>query len=376
MCSSDLGQVLFKIAAGAAAGTSSAGQEKPGEPPGTTQPTTEPGDDSPRPEPAASPAKSTAPPPPEDQPPPAPVPGSADRADVPASPSTRRLAREIGVDITQVTGSGPSGRVTEDDVKAHAKARLSAQAGSGQSASPPPLPDFEQWGPVERVGMSAIRRQTARHLAQAWSTIPHVTHFDQADISRLEDLRRRYSRPEAKLTITPFLIKVLTAALRHFPQFNASLDPDRQEIIYKKYYHIGVAVDTPHGLVVPVVRDADQKGILALAQELNGLAEQARAKKLTPGQMQGGTFTLTNLGGIGGTGFTPIINYPEAAILGVARARLEPTYNKDRQACAPSLILPLCLSYDHRLIDGADGARFLRWVAEAIEDPFMLELEG
>jgi pyruvate dehydrogenase E2 component (dihydrolipoamide acetyltransferase) len=226
--------------------------------------------------------------------------------------------------------------------------------------------------------MSSIRRTTARRLGQAWATIPHVTHFEKADITDLEVLRKRYARnAEAaggKLTVTAIILKVVASALKVFPKFNASIDMANQEIVYKKYYHIGVAVDTEHGLLVPVIRDVDQKNILELSVELTHVSEKARNRKVTLEDLEGGTFTITNLGGIGGANFTPIINPPDVAILGIARASKQPIFIDGK--FEPRLILPLSLSYDHRLIDGADAARFMRWVAQAIEQPFLLSLEG
>jgi pyruvate dehydrogenase E2 component (dihydrolipoamide acetyltransferase) len=239
-------------------------------------------------------------------------------------------------------------------------------------------PDFSRWGETERKPMSGVRRKTAEHVQDAWTSIPHVTHFDSADITELEQLRQRYAKKVAeaggKLSVTAIALKVAAAALKVFPQFNASLDTEQEEIIYKKYYHVGVAVDTERGLLVPVIRDVDRKNILDLSIELAQLAEKARNKKLAIEEMQGGTFTITNLGGIGGSGFTPIINSPEVAILAISRARLQPVF-VDGQF-QPRMMLPLALSYDHRLIDGADGARFLRWVAEALQETFVLSLEG
>ena len=241
-----------------------------------------------------------------------------------------------------------------------------------------PLPDFSKWGEVERVAMEGIRRATAKHTAAAWATIPHVTNFDKADITALEKLRKQYtSKTEAaggRLTITTILLKIATGALKQFPQFCASVDMERAEIIYKRYYHIGVAVDTSQGLLVPVIRDVDQKNIIDLAVELNQAVERARNRKLGLEEMQGGTFTISNLGGLGGTNFTPIINAPEVAILGVARSRIEPVFINDQ--FQPRLMLPLALSYDHRLIDGADAARFLRRLVDVLENPFLLALEG
>jgi len=241
-----------------------------------------------------------------------------------------------------------------------------------------PLPDFSKWGEIERAALGGIRRATAKHMATAWGTIPHVTNFDKADITELEKLRKQYtSKVEAaggKLTITAILLKIAAGALKQFPQFCTSVDMEREDIIYKRYYHIGVAVDTPQGLLVPVIRNVDQKNITELAIELNQTAEKARNRKLGLEEMQGGTFTISNLGGIGGTNFTPIINSPEVAILGVSRSRIEPVFIDDQ--FQPRLILPLALSYDHRLIDGADAARFLRQLVDVLENPFLLALEG
>ena len=241
-----------------------------------------------------------------------------------------------------------------------------------------PLPDFSRWGEVERAAMGGIRRVTAKHMATAWGTIPHVTNFDKADITELENLRKQYTaQVEAvggNLTITAILLKITAGALKQFPQFGASVDMEREEVIYKKYYHIGVAVDTSQGLLVPVIRNVDQKNVIELAVELNQAAEKARNRKLALEEMQGGTFTISNLGGIGGTNFAPIINPPEVAILGVSRSRIEPVFSDDQ--FQPRLMLPLALSYDHRLIDGADAAHFLRRLVEILENPFLLALEG
>ena len=302
------------------------------------------------------------------------------RSQVPAAPNLRRLAREIGVDIAEVAGTGPAGRITMDDVKREARQRL---MGAGPVAAAPgvaaePLPDFARWGDIRREPMSNVRRKTAEHLSHAWAVIPHVTQFDQADIQELEQLRRRFAqKAEAaggKLTITAILVKVVAAALKAFPKFNASIDLASQEIIYKNFYHIGIAVDTERGLLVPVIRDVDRKNILELAVELAEVSEKARNRKLSLEEMQGGCISITNLGGIGGTNFTPIVNWPEAAILGVARSRIEPVYRNGQ--FEPRLLLPLALSYDHRLIDGADGARFLRWIVEALEDPLAMSLQA
>ena len=303
------------------------------------------------------------------------------RSGAPAAPSVRRLAREIGVDIHEVPGSGPGGRVSADDVKRYARRRQSQETVTTATAAAPialPLPDFGRWGDVERRPMSNVRRLTADQMSRTWATVPQVTQYDQADITELEQLRQKFAAKAVaaggKLTITAIALKAVAAALKIFPQFNASVDMATHEIIYKQYYHVGVAVDTDRGLLVPVIRDVDSKNIIALAVELTELAERARSRKTSLEEMQGGTFTITNLGGIGGTGFSPILNAPEVAILGMARSRVEPVH-VDGQF-VPRLMLPLSLSYDHRLIDGADGARFLRWVVEALSQPFLLSLEG
>ncbi len=297
----------------------------------------------------------------------------------PAAPSVRRTARELGVDISVVQGTGANGRISVEDVKAHVKRLVTSGAGRGGAAGVA-LPDFTRWGAVERQPMRAVRRKTAEHLSAAWATIPHVTQCDLADISGLEELRKKYSKQvEAaggSLTVTAIAVKVIAAALRKFPQFNASIDLAADEIIVKKYVNIGVAVDTDRGLLVPVIRDADQKNIVQLSVELAQLSEKARTRKIALEEMQGGCFSISNLGGIGGTYFTPIVNAPEVAILGISRARTEPVYDKGSGQFAPRFMLPLSLSYDHRVIDGADGIRFLRWVAEALEQPFLLALNG
>jgi pyruvate dehydrogenase E2 component (dihydrolipoamide acetyltransferase) len=311
-------------------------------------------------------AAAAAPPPAEPAEPQGPV--------VAAAPSIRRLARELGVDIRRVQGTGPSGRVSSDDVQAFVRGALAApQIAGGATAS---LPEFSKWGDVERKPVSNIRRKTAEHLSHAWNVIPHVTQHDRADITSLEALRKQYA-PQAekaggKLTMTAIALKIVAVALRKYPDFNSSLDMARGEIVYRKSVHVGVAVDTDRGLLVPVLRDVDRKGIFDLSVELAKLSEKARAGKLTLDEMQGGGFTITNLGGIGGVGFTPIVNWPEVAILGISRASREPVYiNQQFEA---RLMLPLSLSYDHRVIDGANAARFLRWVAEAFEQPFTLAL--
>ena len=309
------------------------------------------------------------------------VAGTEHRAPAPAAPHVRRLAREIGVDIYEVKGSGAGGRISEDDVKAYAKSLLAssaAQAAPGARFTPSPLPDFSKFGKVERVSMRGVRRKTAQHLWEAWTTIPHVTQQDKADITELEQLRARFA-PKAeeaggKMTVTAIALKVVASALKVFPQFNASIDMAKEEIVYKQYINVGVAVDTDRGLLVPVIRDVDKKNIVELAAELTQISRKAKDKKITPAEMEGGTFTITNLGGIGGTGFSPIVNYPEVAILGLSRSSMEPIWMNGK--FEPRQVLPLSLSYDHRLIDGADAARFLRWIAEAFEQPFLLSVQG
>ncbi len=301
---------------------------------------------------------------------------------VPAAPSVRRFAREIGVDIGRVPGGGHAGRVSIDDVKRYAKElheTLDTHTAAGRPALPP-LPDFGRWGGVDRVNMSPINRRTAEHMALCWDRIPHVTQFDRADITELDQLRKKFAekaeKAGGKLTITPMLVKVVASALKVFPKFNTSVDIDNRQVLYKSYCNIGVAVDTERGLLVPVIKDVDRKNMLEIARELGELADKARMGKLRPDQMEGATFTVTNLGSIGGTHFTPIINWPEVAILGVGRASEEPCLRSADGVCRPRLLLPLSLSYDHRVIDGADGARFIRWVVAAIEEPLLLSLEG
>jgi pyruvate dehydrogenase E2 component (dihydrolipoamide acetyltransferase) len=307
-----------------------------------------------------------------------PVAGDLNKTAQPASPSVRRLSREIGVDLDLVQGTGPGGRISLEDVKTYARSLSAKKAKSEKAkAGKNQLPDFTKWGEVKRKPMNAIRRKTAQHLSDAWY-IPHVTQSDKTDITDLEKLRKsfadRAAKQGGKLTMTVIILKVVASALKVFPQFNASVDMETDEVIYKKYYNIGVATDTDRGLLVPVLRDVENKNILELSAELSGLAQKARDKKLSLEDMQGGTFTITNLGGIGGTHFTPIINAPEVAILGVSRGRIEPVYINGE--FKPRLMLPLSLSYDHRLIDGADAMRFLRWIAEALQQPFLMDLEG
>lgn len=337
---------------------------------------------------------------------------------VPASPATRRLARELGVDLRQVSPSGPAGLVSAEDVRAFAGGSLGSLEGRKPAASasggpavsepaaesdsgaagpaadvptygpsaalmapqPPPLPDFSRWGPVEREPLKSVRRATARHMALAWSQIPHVNHQDLVDVTDLEAFRGAQA-PEieaegGKLTLTVFVLKAVVAALKVHPRFNASLDPSSEEIVLKRYYHLGVAVDTDRGLVVPVLRDVDRKSITELAVELVQVAERARRGETSLEEMQGGTFTITNIGALGGTGFSPIVNYPEVAILGTGRARMQPVVRGEEGSyeVVPRLMLPLILGFDHRVVDGADAARFVRMVGEGLERPDRLWL--
>ena len=298
----------------------------------------------------------------------------------PAAPSTRRMARELGVDIHEVKGTGMGGRITEDDVKNFGKSTEEApKAPASTGIEMPALPDFSKLGEVERVPMSGIRKATSTQMSRAW-TIPHVTQFDKADSTAFDAFRKQYGalaeKAGTKLTPTAILLKITVAALKKFPDFNASIDFEANEVVRKKFYNVGVAVDTPRGLVVPVIKNCESKGIIELAVELNEIAAIAREGKLKPEQMSGGTFTLSNLGGIGGTAFTPIVNTPEVAILGIARGAIEPMWNKDKSEFEPRMMMPLCLSYDHRVIDGANGARFTRFLASMIEDPNLIALEG
>lgn len=301
----------------------------------------------------------------------------------PAAPSVRRIARELGVDIYQVQGTGSGGRISEKDVRSFVRTTM-LQVSGGQSVSSGefrglhaqrPLPDFSKWGRVERKPLSRIRQVTADAMGYAWSTIPMVTQYDRASVDALESFRQQHNaaHPDQKLTMTAILLKICALALRRFPQFNSSLDLAANELVHKDYVHIGVAVDTPGGLLVPVVRDADNKGIVTLAAELNALAEETRARKIKPEQMEGGTFTISNLGGGGGTAFTPIVYAPQVAILGVSRTETVPHWNG--KEFVPRQMMPLGLTYDHRVIDGADGARFLHFICAAIEQPLHLMMD-
>ncbi len=327
----------------------------------------------------AGPARPSASAQPPDRPA-APSPALGDgRVLVPAAPTVRRFAREIGVDLARVKGTGPGGRISIDDVKTHAKEALRrGAAGAPSTLAAPAIPDLAAFGEVEREPVSSVRRLTAQAMARAWNVVPHVTHHDHADITELEAARQRHaSRAEAagaKLTVTAMLVKVVAAALKRYPKFNAALDLEQGEVVYRRYVNVGVAVDTDRGLLVPVVRDADRKTLLEVAVELKDLAGRARARRIGPDEMQGAGFSISNLGGIGGDAFTPIVNWPEVAVLGVSRSSQQPTWNGE--TFVPRLILPLSLSYDHRLVDGADAARFLRWVCEALEEPMLVALGG
>lgn len=298
---------------------------------------------------------------------------------VPAAPSVRRYARELGVDIATIEGTGPGGRIGVTDVKAHVRGAMvggARPAARGAASTGVPLPDFTKWGAIETKPMSNIRRKTAEHLSAAWATIPHVTQHDKADVTAIEPFRKAYGKKvEAaggKLTVTAILIKIVAMAIDKYPQFAASVDMAHESLIYKGYRHIGVAVDTPNGLLVPVIRDVDRKTMTQIAVELGTVSAKARDKKLTLDDMSGGVFSISNLGGIGGTSFTPIVNAPEVAILGVSRGGLEPVWQGTGFVARE--MLPLSLSYDHRVIDGADAARFLRFICDTLEQPLSLYL--
>ncbi|MBN1261162.1 MAG: 2-oxo acid dehydrogenase subunit E2 [Anaerolineae bacterium] len=317
---------------------------------------------------------------------------------VPASPATRRLARELGVDLREAPASGPSGRVTSEDVRAFAEQETEPKKGKPQKGwkeraarpleiSAPELPDFTLWGEVERVPVRSVRREIARQMTLSWSQIPHVTHQDRVDITDLERLRNQHKAEIAEaggsLTLTIFVMKALVTALKAYPRFNASFDPGSGEIVLKRYYHVGVAVDTDRGLIVPVIRDVERKSIRELAIELQDLVTRTRAGEATLEEMQGGTFTITNVGVLGGASFAPIINFPEVAILGMARARWQPVVRPSPKVpdqtgpnldIAPRFMLPLILTFDHRVLDGADAGRFMRTLVEMLEDPERLLL--
>jgi pyruvate dehydrogenase E2 component (dihydrolipoamide acetyltransferase) len=333
-------------------------------------------------EPASEPAPPAAAPRRTPGPPPAAAPPDRPGGPIAAAPSVRRRARELGVRLEDVAARLGRSRLSTADVEAHARSGGEQPAGPAPRPAawlaPEPLPDFSRWGEIEIEEMSKIRRKTAENMARAWVEIPAVTHHDEADITTVEALRKKFAprvqEAGGHLTWTAILLNVLAGALKRFPQFNASVDMVESRIVHKKYVHIGVAVDTERGLLVPVIRDVDRKNVVELAKELAVLSEAARGRNVKPDMMQGATFTITNLGGIGGVAFSPIVNPPQVAILGVSRANTRPVWRDER--FEPRQILPLALSYDHRIIDGADAARFLRWVCEALEEPFLLDLEG
>ena len=374
-----IGQTIITVSGEAAVATSEPEPAQPTEP--TPEPTAATSEEPAAAEPVA---QSSAPEPvqPSPAPPTAVMSGAAARTGKAAlaSPSVRKLAREFGLDINAIPGSAARGRIKADDVKKYSRELNKTRnvVAAGGAIVSQPLPDFSKWGSVSTQPMSSIRRATATHLAAAWQTIPHVTQCDKADITELSALRKQFTKKAeemgGKLTVTAILLKVVASALKVFPQFNSSIDIANGQIIHKDYVHVGIAVDTENGLLVPVIRDVDKKNILDLSVELGEIAGKARDRKIKLEDMQGGTFTISNLGGIGGTYFTPIINAPEVAILGVSRGSKEQVYiNDEFQA---RMMLPLSLSYDHRVIDGADGARFIRWIVEALEQPFLLSLEG
>lgn len=301
-----------------------------------------------------------------------------DRAPAPAGPATRRLARQLGVDLHDVSGSAAGGRITQEDVKSHVKRVMEgggASSGGGGGYAPPPLPDFSKWGEVEREPMNKISKSAAANLSMCWNVIPHVTQHDLVDITDLEAARRRYSEMAKKtgapkVTMTAIAMKASVVCLKEFPKFNSSLDPQTNEIVYRKYFNIGCAVDTPNGLLVPVIKDCDQKSVAEIGIELSDVAGRARDRKVTMDEMQGACFTITNLGGIGGTAFTPIVNYPEVAILGMSRGRKE-LQIRDGEI-EERFMLPLSMSYDHRVINGADAARFVVRLGQLLTDAFNL----
>ena len=354
--------------------------------------------------PQAEPQPQAAPPPAEPAPPPEPTPapqvepqptpqpqtaaaapllaGEPDRRPVFASPSVRRFAREIGVEIQAVPGSGPGGRISEDDVKRHARSRSIAPPAAATTTEPAaaPLPDFAEFGPIEREPLSRLRRTIKRNMAASWREIPHVTLHHTADITDLDSVRHQYrERAEqagSKLTVTAIMLKIVAAALRAHPRANSSLDAANNELILKRYVHLGVAVDTPRGLVVPVIRDVDRKNIIQIAVELTDISARARSGDLTLEEFRGSSFTVTNLGGIGTGHFTPIIHHPNAAILGIGRSERRPVWDDEQELWVSRSIMPLSFAFDHRVMDGADGARFMSWISDAIRQPLVLALEG
>ena len=366
-----VGGVLLSIAEGNGAAAPAAKEEAPAKA------------EEAAPEPKAAPApaaKQSSSPAPAPVKPASPSPASADDSEgkipPPATPSTRRLARELGVDLQLVSGTGPGGRITDEDVQGFVRQLTSggATAGSAGPIAAPPLPDFSKFGNVERRKLSKLERTAASHLSMSWQTIPHVTQHDLADITNLESSRKMFmstvGKNGPKVTMTAIAVKAAVNALKAFPHFNSSFDAQTGELVLKEFFNIGIAVDTPYGLVVPVIKDADKKTIIDIAQETTEMAIKARDRKLSMDEMQGGTFTITNLGGIGGTGFTPIVNHPEVAILGMCRSRKE--LQLDNGEISERLMMPLSLSYDHRVINGADAARFVTKLVRSFSDMFQL----
>lgn len=372
---------------GAASSAGAVASEAPTDPPSTPDPPAEAaaepiGEQQPAAEaPVAAPAAVAAAEAPPSPPPAPPPPAALGEQTAFAAPSVRKFAREVGVDIALIAGSGPGGRISEDDVKRHARSSATAAPASGGASAPAPaatpLPDFSQWGDVEREPLTRFRRTVVRNMTEAWTQIPHFWLHHTVDVTELEEMRQNFKERARKaggsLTITVIMLKIVASALKANPKFNASLDTSTNELVLKRYYNVGVAVDTDRGLVVPVLRDVDEKNIVELSVELTELSQRARDNELSIDDMRGGTFTLTNLGGLGTGHFTAVIHHPEVAIIGLGRARQTPVLN-DEGEWEPRLIMPITIGCDHRIIDGADGARFLNWIAEAIDQPLLLAL--
>lgn len=374
-----VGAVLLTIeeSAGAEGAPAEAAPAAPAEVPPAEPPKAEP---APAPAPAA-PKPTPAPAAPTAAPVAQVVSSDDDAPPAPAGPATRRLARQLGVDLHGVAGSAAGGRITQEDVKAFVKARMEggAAAGGGGGHAPPPLPDFSKWGETERVPLNKIGRSAAANLSMCWNVIPHVTQHDVVDITELEAARKKAAEiakktGAPKVTMTALAMKAAAVCLKEFPKFNAALDPQTNELVYRKYFHIGCAVDTPNGLLVPVIQDCDQKSITEIAAALTDVAVRARDGGVKLSEMQGACFTITNLGGIGGTSFTPIVNYPEVAILGMSRGRTELKVNDGE--IEERLMLPLSMSYDHRVINGADAARFIVRIGQLLSDYFHLTVQS
>jgi pyruvate dehydrogenase E2 component (dihydrolipoyllysine-residue acetyltransferase) len=349
----EVGALVLTIATDEASPAPSPSEPKPEEPKAAA----------PKEAPKSEPAKAQAP---------APTPAPSEGGPYPAGPAVRRLARLLGVDLAQISGSGQRGRITVDDVHGHLK-RLAATSGGGSRSPLPKLPDFSKWGEVEVEQISNVRRRTAEAMIRSWETIPHVTQFDEADVTDLEAARKAFKKanPEGpKITATALVAKAVAVALKEFPAINSTLDLEGGRQIFKHYVHIGIAVDTDYGLLVPVLRDVDKKPVVQLADELTDIAKRTRERAIKPAELKGGSFTITNIGGIGGRGFTPIVNWPQVAILGVARSQQR--YAVSPEGPVPRLFMPLCLSYDHRVIDGALAARFTRRVAALLANPTQL----